>query len=161
MTTKFLDNKFARSKFHCRAFPMKNSVFGRFSSLSPSPPPFKSENFIFIAVSPSLSVIWLRPTIVPVVPSQDFAFLTCVGTPSILVISLVELSHRLACRIFLATLGLSGLPNAKWQRSSYAISQIAPLPPVVALNRSCKSQIAARYAAFWHAISQIALASFL
>ena len=59
--------------------------------------------------------------------------------------------------------GLSGLPNAnaKSQRFSYAISQIATLPPVVALNRNSKSQIAARYAAFWHAISQIALASFL
>ena len=58
---------------------------------------------------------------------------------------------------------LSGLPNAnaKSQRFSYAISQIAPLPPVVALNRSFKSQIAARYAAFWHAVSQIALTSFL
>ena len=44
--------------------------------------------------------------------------------------------------------GLSGLPNAnaKSQRFSYAISQIAPLPPVVELNRSFKSQIAARYA---------------
>ena len=30
-----------------------------------------------------------------------------------------------------------------------------------ALNRSFKSQIAARYAAFWHAVPQIALASFL
>ena len=59
--------------------------------------------------------------------------------------------------------GLSGLPNAnaKSPRFSYAISQIAPLPPMVALNRSFKSQIAAGYAAFWHAISQIALASFL
>ena len=58
---------------------------------------------------------------------------------------------------------LSGLPNAnaKSQRFSYAISQIASLPPVVALNRSSKSQIAASYAAFWHAISQIALPSFL
>ena len=58
---------------------------------------------------------------------------------------------------------LSGLPNsnAKSQRFSYAISQIAPLPTVVALNRNFKSQIAARYAAFWHAVSQIALASFL
>ena len=60
-------------------------------------------------------------------------------------------------------LGLSGLPNAnaKTQRFSYAISQIATLPPVVALNRSSDSQIAARYAAFWHAAPQIALASFL
>ena len=32
-----------------------------------------------------------------------------------------------------------------------AISQITAVPPVVALNRSSKSQIAARYAAFWHA----------
>ena len=58
---------------------------------------------------------------------------------------------------------LSGLPNtnAKSPRFTYAISKIAPLPPVVALNRSSKLQIAARYAAFWHAISQIALASFL
>ena len=58
---------------------------------------------------------------------------------------------------------LSGLPNAnaKSQRFSYAISQIATMPPVVALNRSSKSQIAAKYAAFWHAISQIALVSFL
>ena len=58
---------------------------------------------------------------------------------------------------------LSGLPNAnaKSPRFSYAISQIAPMPPVAALNRNSKSQIAARYAAFWHAISQIALASFL
>ena len=58
---------------------------------------------------------------------------------------------------------LSGLPNAnaKSPRFSYAISQIAPLPPVAALNRNSNSQITARYAEFWHAISQIALASFL
>ena len=58
---------------------------------------------------------------------------------------------------------LSGLPNAnaKSQRFSNVILQIATLPPVVALNRRSKSQIAARYAAFWHAISQIAVASFL
>ena len=58
---------------------------------------------------------------------------------------------------------LSGLPNAnaKSPRFTYALSQIATLPPVVALNRSSKSQIADRYAAFWHAVSQIALASFL
>ena len=58
---------------------------------------------------------------------------------------------------------LSGLPNAnaKSPRFSDAISQIATLPPVVALNRSSKSQIATRYAAFWHAVSQIALAPFL
>ena len=56
---------------------------------------------------------------------------------------------------------LGGLPNTKSQRFSNAISQIAPLPLVVALNRNFKSQIAARYAAFWHAVPQIALASFL
>ena len=58
---------------------------------------------------------------------------------------------------------LSGLPNAnaKSLRFSYAISKIAPLPPVAALNRNSNSQIAPRYAAFWHAISKIALASFL
>ena len=60
-------------------------------------------------------------------------------------------------------LALSGLPNAnaKSPRFTYAISQIATLPPMVALNRSSKSLIAARSAAFWHAVSQIALASFL
>ena len=63
----------------------------------------------------------------------------------------------------LVGLGLSGLPNAnaKSPRFSYAISQIAPLPPVVALNRNFKSQIAAKYAAFWHTDPQIALTSFL
>ena len=57
----------------------------------------------------------------------------------------------------------SGLPNAnaKSQRLSYAISQIATLPPVLALNRNSKSPIAARYASFWHALPQIALASLL
>ena len=39
--------------------------------------------------------------------------------------------------------------------------KIATLPPVEALNRNSKPQIAARYAAFWHAAPQIALASFL
>ena len=58
-----------------------------------------------------------------------------------------------------ARLVLSSLPNAnaKSQRFSYAISQIAPLPPVVALNRSSKSQIAARYSAFWHAVPKVVL----
>ena len=53
------------------------------------------------------------------------------------------------------------LVNAGSQRFSYAISQVATLPPVVAPNRSFKSQIAARYATFWHTIPQIALASVL
>ena len=58
---------------------------------------------------------------------------------------------------------LSGLPsaNAKSQRFSYAISKLASLPPVVALNRNFKSQIATRYAAFWRAAPQFAFASFL
>ena len=43
--------------------------------------------------------------------------------------------------------------NARSQRFGYTISQIATLSPEVALNRSSKSQIAARYAAFWHAVS--------
>ena len=66
-------------------------------------------------------------------------------------------------KIYCRDLRLSGLPNAnaKSQRFSYAISQIATLPPVVALGRSSKSQIATKYAAFWHAVPQIALASFL
>ena len=57
------------------------------------------------------------------------------------------------------TFPVSGVPNAntKSQRFSYAISQIAPLPLVVALNRSVTLQIAARLAAFWHATPQIAL----
>ena len=45
-------------------------------------------------------------------------------------------------------------------RFSSAISQIAPLPPVVALNRNCKSQIAAGYAAFWRAIPQYRIGLF-
>ena len=66
-------------------------------------------------------------------------------------------------RVTSSAQGLNDLPNAKAksQRFSYAVSQIATLPPVVALNRSSKSQIAARYAAFWHAVPQIALASLL
>ena len=45
------------------------------------------------------------------------------------------------------TLGLSGLPNAnaKLQRFRHTISEIAPLPPVVAPNRTFKSQISTRY----------------
>ena len=60
MTTKFLDNIISTFKillswrFHEKK--KKNSVFGRFSSLPPRPPPLKSEHFIFIVVSPSLSI---------------------------------------------------------------------------------------------------------
>ena len=36
------------------AFPTKNNVFGRSSSMPPMPPSLKSANFIFIVVSPSL-----------------------------------------------------------------------------------------------------------
>ena len=58
---------------------------------------------------------------------------------------------------------LRGFPNAnaKSQRFSYAISPKSHPAPVVALHRSFESQIAARYAAFWHAVPQIALASLL
>ena len=41
----------------------------------------------------------------------------------------------------------------KFEAGPRTLNQIASLPPVVALNRSSKSQIAARYAAFWHAVS--------
>ena len=76
---------------------------------------------------------------------------------------LIHVYHSICLSVRSTHSGLSGLPNAnaKSQRFSNAISQIAPLPPVVALNRSFKSQIAARYAAFWHEVPQIALASFL
>ena len=57
MTTEFLDNKICTFKICCRGVSHeKNSVFGRFSSLPPRPPPLKSENFIFIVVSPSLTL---------------------------------------------------------------------------------------------------------
>ena len=81
--------------------------------------------------------------------------------------SLCHTQTRTAPRFALTTSrmngALSGLPNAnaKSQRFSYTISQITTLPLVVALNRSSKSQIAARYAAFWQAVPQIALADFL
>ena len=68
-------------------------------------------------------------------------------------VCLVAFQTQTQNRSVLATL----LPN----RNSHATSQIATLPQVLALKRSSKSQIAARYAAFWHAVSQIALASFL
>ena len=79
-------------------------------------------------------------------------------------ICLSEVSAGVSPRVLRGSLrgsALSGLPNAnaKSPRFTYAISKIATLPPVVALNRSSKSQIAARYAAFWHAVSQIVLAS--
>ena len=51
---------FRQSNLHFQIFivvalPTTNSVFGRFSSLPSSPPPLKSEYFIFIVVSPSLN----------------------------------------------------------------------------------------------------------
>ena len=52
MTTKCLDNKICTFKnFIVVAFPTKNSVFGRFSSLPPflSAPPLKSENCILLS----------------------------------------------------------------------------------------------------------------
>ena len=56
MTTNFSTMKLALSKFFCSGVPKKNSVFGRFSSLPPiPPPPSKTQMFIFSIVSPSLS----------------------------------------------------------------------------------------------------------
>ena len=40
--------------------------------------------------------------------------------------------------------------NGKLRRFSYAISQIAPLPPMVGLNCNSRSLIATRYAVSWH-----------
>ena len=57
------DNKISgQNNFHFQnlivvAFPKeKGSVFGRYSSLPPMPPPSKTQNVIFIVVSPSLSI---------------------------------------------------------------------------------------------------------
>ena len=56
MTTKCLDNKkFALSKLYCRGVSDEKQRFGQFSSLPP--PPSKSEKFIIIVVSPSLSLV--------------------------------------------------------------------------------------------------------
>ena len=57
MTTKFLDNKICTLKILLSwRFPTKTSIFGQFPSLPPRPPPpLKSENFIFIVVSPALN----------------------------------------------------------------------------------------------------------
>ena len=61
MTTNVSTIKFALSKMYCHGVShekKENSVFGRFSSLPPMPPPpLNIANFIFIVVSPSLIVI--------------------------------------------------------------------------------------------------------
>ena len=55
MTTKFLDNKICSFKILLSwRFPRKNSVLDDFPLCPQGPPPSKSENFIFIVVSPSL-----------------------------------------------------------------------------------------------------------
>ena len=55
MTTNFSTIKLALSKFCCRGVSHEKQRFGRFSCLPPRRPPSKSENFIFIVVSPSLN----------------------------------------------------------------------------------------------------------
>ena len=47
MTTKFLDNKFALSKFYCRGVSHEKQCFGRFSSLPPRPHPLKKRKLYF------------------------------------------------------------------------------------------------------------------
>ena len=57
MTTKFLDNKIRPfKKFIGVAFPTKSSVLDDFPLCPQGLPPSKSENVIFIVVSPSLSL---------------------------------------------------------------------------------------------------------
>ena len=56
MTTKFLDNKICTFKILLSwRFPRKTAFWTIFSLPPRAPPPSKSENFIFIVVSPSLS----------------------------------------------------------------------------------------------------------
>ena len=55
MTTKFLDNKICTFKILLSwRFPRKQSFLDDFPLCPQGPPPLKSENFIFIVVSPSL-----------------------------------------------------------------------------------------------------------
>ena len=55
MTTNFFDNKICNFKILLSwRFPQKKQRFGRFSSVPPRRPPSKTENVIFIVVSPSL-----------------------------------------------------------------------------------------------------------
>ena len=53
MTTQFLDNKMSTFKknYIVVAFPKKNSVFGRVSSLPPIPPPPRGKQIIFLLSS--------------------------------------------------------------------------------------------------------------
>ena len=57
MTTKFLDNKICTFKMLLSwRFPQKPAFLEDFPLCPQGPPPLKSETFIFIVVSPSLSV---------------------------------------------------------------------------------------------------------
>ena len=70
--------------------------------------------------------------------NADVSFTTVVALVTTTVVNYYDRS------IFRYGRVLSGLPNAnaKSPRFTYAFSQIAALPPVVAPNRSSKSQIA-------------------
>ena len=56
MTTKFATINFALSKFYCRdvSHNKKTAFLDDFPLCPQGPPPLRSENFIFIVVSPSL-----------------------------------------------------------------------------------------------------------
>ena len=60
MTTNFSTIRFALSKFYCRGVSHENkknsAVLDDFPLCRQGPPPSKSENYIFIVVSPSLSI---------------------------------------------------------------------------------------------------------
>ena len=51
MTTKFLDNKIAISKFYCRGVSHEKQRIWPILSLPPKAPPLNTANFIFIVVS--------------------------------------------------------------------------------------------------------------
>ena len=62
MTTKFLDNKICTFKILLSwRFPRKQAFLDDFPLCPQGPPPLKSENFIFIVVSPSLSFFEAKP----------------------------------------------------------------------------------------------------
>ena len=59
MTTKFLDNKICTFKILLSwRFPRKQAFLDDFPLCPQGPPPLKSENFIFIVVSPSLKELY-------------------------------------------------------------------------------------------------------
>ena len=57
MTTKFLDNfqNLHFQNFIVEKFPTKQAFLDNFPPCPQGPPPLKSENFIFIVVSPALN----------------------------------------------------------------------------------------------------------